>query len=408
MKHRYKHTDVGAIPLDWKVQLLNQLAEIRSGGTPSTTQPRFWDGDIPWCTPTDITRLDGHKYLIQTERKITTSGLKNSSAEILPVDSILMTSRATIGESAINKVPISTNQGFKNFVPFANVDVDFLYYLIKMHKQTFISLCGGSTFLEIGKKQLEIFPVALPDNLNEQQAIGRALSDADALAEGLEKLLEKKKRIKQGAMQELFTGNRRLPGSSGKPKIMKLGNIADMSSGGTPLSSVPDYYDGNIPWVSISDMTRRGKYIHETDRNITDKGFQNSSAKLFPSGTILYAMYASIGECSIAMTELCSSQAILGIRPKIMLNNYYLYFYLNSIKEEIKLLGQQGTQVNLNAQIVKNFEIPLLPLVEQIAIVEVLNDMDNELFELEQKIKKAHNLKNGMMQELLTGRIRLI
>lgn len=195
---------------DWGSQTLDQIAEIRSGGTPSTTQPQFWDGDVPWCTPTDITALKGSKYLQATARKITDQGLKCSSAEMIPANSIVMTSRATIGECAINKAPVSTNQGFKNFTPFEHVNVEFLYYLLLTKKQAFISLCGGSTFLEIGKTQLTKFEVRLPATKDEQTVIAQILSDMDAEIAALEEKLAKAKDIKQGMMQELLTGRIRL------------------------------------------------------------------------------------------------------------------------------------------------------------------------------------------------------
>ncbi|MGH8499877.1 MAG: restriction endonuclease subunit S, partial [Methylococcales bacterium] len=156
---------------EWKVKRLEELADIRNGGTPSTAQPQFWDGDIPWCTPTDITGLNGCKYLSDTSRKISLLGLKSSSADVIPTKSVIMTSRATIGECAINRVPVSTNQGFKNFVPFEHVDVEFLYYMLRTQKQGFVALCGGSTFLEIGKTQLVSFEVRVPDAKAEQSAI---------------------------------------------------------------------------------------------------------------------------------------------------------------------------------------------------------------------------------------------
>ena len=195
---------------EWEVKRLDALADIRSGGTPSTGEPRFWDGDIPWCTPTDITALNGHKYLGETARMITQLGLKASSAEMLPAHSVVMTSRATIGECAINSVPVSTNQGFKNFVPFASTDVDFLYYLLRTQKQGFISLCGGSTFLEIGKMQLSAYEVRLPNTKPEQTAIAEVLTEMDAELEGLEQRREKTRALKQAMMQELLTGRTRL------------------------------------------------------------------------------------------------------------------------------------------------------------------------------------------------------
>ncbi|MDP0492511.1 MAG: restriction endonuclease subunit S [Verrucomicrobiota bacterium JB023] len=195
---------------EWEVKTLGNLAIIRSGGTPSTSQPQFWDGDIPWCTPTDITALSGSKHLGETIRKITQAGLASSSAELLPANSVIMTSRATIGECAINLRPVSTNQGFKNFIPFDETDVEFLFYLLATQKQGFIGLCAGSTFLEIGKTQLIGYEVTVPPEKTEQTAIATILSDMDAEIAALESKLAKARQIKQGMMQELLTGKTRL------------------------------------------------------------------------------------------------------------------------------------------------------------------------------------------------------
>lgn len=195
---------------NWEVKRLEELAEIRSGGTPSTGEPSFWDGDIPWCTPTDITALNGHKYLRETSRLITPLGLNASSAEMIPAQSVVMTSRATIGECAINAVPLSTNQGFKNFIPFVKTDVDFLYYLLGTQKQGLIALCGGSTFLEIGKTQLAAYEVRLPSTKAEQTAIATVLSEMDSELSVLESRRDKTRNIKQAMMQELLTGKTRL------------------------------------------------------------------------------------------------------------------------------------------------------------------------------------------------------
>jgi len=195
---------------DWVVRSLSDLASIRSGGTPSTTQAQFWDGDILWCTPTDITALNGRKHLSDTARKITRQGLQSSSAELIEANSIVMTSRATIGECAINVLPVATNQGFKNFIPVDDVDVDFLYYQLLTQKEGFIRLCAGSTFLEIGKAQLASYEVLMPPTTEEQTAIATILSDMDTELVELETRLAKTRQLKQGMMQELLTGRIRL------------------------------------------------------------------------------------------------------------------------------------------------------------------------------------------------------
>ncbi len=195
---------------DWELKPLGELAEIRSGGTPSTTRPQFWDGDVLWCTPTDITGLSGFKYLDDTDRKISQLGMQSCSAEIIPTKSVIMTSRATIGECAINRLPVTTNQGLKNFVPFDHVDVQFLYYLLTAQKQGFIRLCGGSTFLEIGKSQLSAYEARIPATRSEQIAISTILSDMDGEIAALEAKLAKARQLKAGMMQELLTGRIRL------------------------------------------------------------------------------------------------------------------------------------------------------------------------------------------------------
>jgi type I restriction enzyme S subunit len=155
-------------------------------------------------------------------------------------------------------------------------------------------------------------------------------------------------------------------------------------------------------------MTDAGKYILSTSKNLTKAGLASSAAQIFPSGTVLYAMYASLGECSIAGVSLCTSQAILGIQPNKNLNNEYLYYYLTSLKNMVKAMGQQGTQSNLNKGMVKNFRINLPSLDEQKAIAVILSDMDHELLKLEERLNKTQELKQAMMQELLTGKKRLI
>jgi len=194
----------------WIECQLGRIADIRSGGTPSTTVRGNWDGEIPWCTPTDITALRGGKFLARTVRTITKLGLRSSSAELIPAKSVVMTSRATIGECAINTVPITTNQGFKNLVPIAGTDHEFLFYLMQTQKQNLIALCAGSTFLEIGKRQLDAFALSIPAEQDEQSAIADVLSAMDRELEAEKLRLEKAQGLKQAMMSELLTGRIRL------------------------------------------------------------------------------------------------------------------------------------------------------------------------------------------------------
>ena len=159
--------------------------------------------------------------------------------------------------------------------------------------------------------------------------------------------------------------------------------------------------------MSITDITRGGKYIRDTDSTLTDEGMLASAAKLYDPDVVLYAMYASLGECSLAVGRVSSSQAILGISVGRRLDREFLYYWLQYVKPSVKMLGQQGTQSNLNAGMVRDFDIPLPSLPEQEAIARVLNDADAEIDALERRLEASRDIKQGMMQELLTGRTHL-
>lgn len=265
---------------------------------------------------------------------------------------------------------------------------------------------SGTNISNLSQQILNDIEFLLPP-LPEQTKIAQILSTWDKAIATTEQLIGNSQRQKKALMQSLLTGKTRLPGFEGEWENVRLGTICQMSSGGTPKSTVAEYYDGAIPWVSIADMTKQGKWISSTKRNLTQEGINVSSARVYPINTILYAMYASIGECSIANVELASSQAILGIRPKKNVFYLYIYYFLSSLKEEVKLQGQQGTQANLNAGMVKDFSLKLPPLPEQQKIAAVLTAADNEIELLQKKLAYLKQEKTALMQQLLTGKRRV-
>jgi len=263
-----------------------------------------------------------------------------------------------------------------------------------------------TSIAHLTREKLLKLPIKVPP-LHEQQKIAQILSTWDKAISTTESLIANSQQQKKSLMQQLLTCKKRFAGFKEKWKKVRLGDITEMNSGGTPKSSVTEYYDGNISWVSIADMTKHGKWIFKTDKNISQLGLENSSARLYPVNTVLYAMYASIGECSIAKIELTSSQAILGIRVGKDLNHLYLYYFLSSLKDKIKLLGQQGTQANLNAAMVKDFKFKLPTIEEQKKIASVMTAADQEIETLQQKLTYLKQEKKALMQQLLTGKRRV-
>lgn len=210
------------IPNGWSVKRLGEMGKFVSGGTPDTENPEYWNGDIIWLTPSEITKLPT-RFVSDSERKITVAGLKNSSAVLLPVGSLIVCTRATVGDCCINTKEVSTNQGFKNLIP-GNSNIDFLYYLISSHKTDLIRKACGSTFLEISKHDIEKLKYPVPP-LAEQGRIAEILGCWDLGIETLSALIDAKKQRKKGLMQKLLTAKIRLPGYSDKWEKKTLGKI---------------------------------------------------------------------------------------------------------------------------------------------------------------------------------------
>ncbi|MFN5219818.1 MAG: restriction endonuclease subunit S, partial [Cyanobacteriota bacterium] len=362
LKPGYKQTEVGVIPEDWNVYPLSDHFNIFAGG------------DVPKHSFSEY-RSAKHPYPIFSN-SLREAGLYGFTGEKrAKSDSLTITGRGHLGHAEYRCEEFFPIVRLVTLEPSGELDARFTALSINQTVEFAIESTGVPqlTAPQVGK-----FLVAAPP-VDEQRDIAKVVADVDALLASLEGAIQKKKAIKQATMQELLTGKRRLPGFEGEWEEFSLGSVASMNSGGTPPTGRDDYYGGGIPWVSISDMTSGGKFISQTERTLSAAGLANCSAKQFPAGTILYAMYASLGECSIATTEVTTSQAILGIRPGESLHNEFLYYYLSSSRDKVKLMGQQGTQSNLNKGIVQGFTLRLPDKAEQIAIAEALGEIDQEL-----------------------------
>jgi type I restriction enzyme S subunit len=201
----FKQTDVGVIPEDWEVCPLGEVCHVIGGGTPSTSMPEYWGDEINWYTPSEVGNV---KFLQGSKRRITSQGLLSSGAKLLPKGTILLTTRASIGEVGILTEASTTNQGFQSLVP-NDVDCEFLYYLVATLKPKFVERASGSTFLEISPLNVKSVKAVIPP-FREQQAIAEVLSDVDVEIQAVAKLKAKVQAKKEGLMQTLLTGKIRL------------------------------------------------------------------------------------------------------------------------------------------------------------------------------------------------------
>lgn len=408
IKERYKQTEIGLIPNDWEVKTLGDIAFVLGGGTPSTNINSYWNGDINWFTPTEI---GSKKYSHESIRKLTKLGFENSSAKILPVGTILLTSRAGIGDISMLMNEGCTNQGFQSLVPKKDVYNEFLYYLVATLKSTLIQNASGSTFLEISPNKVKSIEIALP-SLVEQTSIATALSDADGLITGLEKLITKKRNIKQGAMQQLL-----------QPKEgWEVKKIIELSENKKEL-----FDDGD--WVESEHIINEGvrliqtgnigigKYLEKGSKKyISENSFLELKCKPLIKGDILICRLADPAGRACIFPDINEQKVITSVdvtifRPKneLVNRNFLLYTFSTSkwFQQIIEKVGGT-THKRISRSSLGNIKISLPALEEQIRIASILTDMDAELLALEQKLEKYKKVKLGMMQELLTGKTRLV
>ena len=288
--------------------------------------------------------------------------------------------------------------------PKAEYHIDYLTNYLE--SLSYVKYNSGTAQPKLNQDTCQKIPVVC-GSYAEQAQTADILTTQDTVIHLKEKLLSEKQRQKKYLMQQLLSGKKRLLGYNQKWTKTRLGAISSMSSGGTPLSQISDYYGDRYVWVSISDMSASGKYIVSSEKKLTQKGFDNCSAKLYPIGTILFAMYASIGACAISNVECCSSQAILGIEVSEQVLNEFLYYFLLNGRDEFKKLSQASSQPNLNKKIVESIAINLPPLDEQERIVDILSKMDQNCDLLIRDIEQEKQKKKALMQLLLTGIVRV-
>jgi type I restriction enzyme S subunit len=410
---KYKDTPIGKIPVDWEVVRLGDVCDIIGGSTPSTKNKEFWGGEIPFATPTDITNLQGRE-ISDTKQSITPEGLSSCGAHLLPTGSILLTSRATLGVCAVNAKPMATNQRFASLVCKEKAHNWFIFYKMISLQREMDRQGSGSTFKEISKRNIRSLTLPLPP-LPEQKKIAEILRVVDGTIEKTTQIIEKTKEVKRGLVQRLLTrgiGHKRF-------KRTEIGEIPEewhvvmlkdivrkFYNGGTPDRACSEYWDGNIPWITCADF--ENQKVNQVRRNITREGLENSTTNIIPKGNLLVVTRTRVGKLAIAPFDIAISQDITGIildSEKSFTD--YVYWYLDHRANRLRSIIQ-GTSINgLLREDLESFSIPLAPVEEQRRISKILSSIDDEIEnELNDK-KQLQALKKGLMQVLLTGKLRV-
>jgi type I restriction enzyme S subunit len=406
----YKQTEVGVIPEDWSLDSIGGAMRLLNG---RAFKPSEWvDYGLPIIRIQNLNNLDSKfNYFsgpIEDRHRIHAGDLLFAWSG---------TTGSSFGARIWDGPEGALNQHIFKVVPdLSKLTTSYAYLVLLRVQQDIEKQAHGfkSSFVHVKKSDLVGIHLPFPRSRAEQEAIAKALSDTDALIESMQQLIAKKRQIKQGAMQELLTGKRRLPGFSGEWRASQLGEVIDhCSSGATPYRGRPEYYKGAVKWISSGELNYNT--ITDTIEHISEEAVQSTNLKVHPVGTFLMAITGleaagTRGACGMVGSPSTTNQSCMAIYPSSNLGAEYLFHYYRFRGDALALQYCQGTkQQSYTAKLVKILPIELPPSVdEQVAIVAVLSDMDAEISSLETKLAKTRQLKRGMMLELLTGRIRLV
>ncbi|WP_064519773.1 restriction endonuclease subunit S [Lacticaseibacillus rhamnosus] len=381
----------------WEKRKLGEIADIRGGGTPNTSKPEYWDGEIDWYAPAEI---GTQRYVSGSRRQITNLGLNKSSATMLPANkTILFTSRAGIGNAAILTKSGATNQGFQSIVVKPATDIYFLYSEVPEIKRKAIRLAAGSTFLEISGKSLSKIQIWLP-SFKEQSRIGHLFLQIDNLIAATQDKLDHFEEIKKALLKHLFDQSMRFKGYSDPWEKRKLGELSNIRRGASPrpISSKKWFSEtSSIGWLRISDVTEQNGRIYHVAQHLSKEG-QEKTLVLTTKHLIL-SIAATVGKPVQNYIALGIHDGfIVFLNPKFDLD--FMFYFLEDYQPKWSRFGQPGSQVNINSELVRELEINVPREDEQKKISHVLLNVDNLIAATQSKLSSLESLKKALLQGL--------
>lgn len=415
LKPGYKQTELGPIPEDWEEVALGDLFEFKNGlnkakgyfgsGTPIVNYMDVYNhaalkaDDILGRVTVSKEELDAYS----AKRGDVFFTRTSETAEEVGIASVLLDDvRDTVFSGFVLRARPKKSVLSDNFKKYCFSSGTVRNQIVSKSTYTTRALTNGRTLSSV------MVPVPTADH--EQEAIAEALGDIDHLTQSFEQLISKKRKIKRGAMRELLTGRRRLPGFSDDWTLKEIGEFTDCVAGGTPSTKIAEYWGGIIPWMNSGELNL--KSVRDVEGRITAAGLRNSNTRLLPQNCVLVGLAGqgrTRGTVAMNFVPLCTNQSIAAILPNEGFVSRYLYYNLDLRYEELRELSAgDGGRGGLNLTIIRKVNIPLPSISEQEAIVSILTDMDIEIDSLEICLAKARRIRQGMMRELLTGTRRLV
>ena len=383
----------------WVETSLGEIAEVIGGGTPSTTIPEYWKGDIVWLTPTEITSQDG-KVVLDSIRKITDLGFKNSGAQMLPKDSVILTSRASVGYVALAGQDLCTNQGFQSLIPKQSVLAKFLMFWIQQNRSEFASRSAGSTFKEISKSNVKSIKIELPP-LPEQKRIVDLISSVDSYIEALQQQLESTKRSRNAVLHELLTG-----GGDGYKEV-KLSDVTDLITDGSHFS--PKTTDHGIPYVTVRDI-KDGFLDLDNAARINEDSYlelEKNGCRPLPND-ILFSKDGTVGKVALVVDAerfvVLSSLAIIRSTNSVILPKFLALTMSSSEFQRNAIGSKTGLAIKrIVLKHLRDLRIKVPSIAEQQRIIEIVSEIDLLISCNLKVLAESKKLRTGLLSDLLSG-----
>ena len=378
---------------------LCEIGEIIAGGTPSTKIKEYWNGDVSWITPKDLSNYE-KRFIAKGERSITQEGLKNSSAMMLPKNAILFTSRAPIGYVAIAEEELCTNQGFKSFVcDEQKCYYKYMYYWFLKNVENIKAKANGSTFQEISGTVMKNIEIELPD-MKTQINIGNVLDRIDQKIELNHQINDHLLEIINCLYKDTFEN---------MGDFEKAENIADITIGKTPPRREKECFTHNendMKWISISDLGKSGTYILNTAERLTMDSVNKYHVKIIPENTILLSFKLTVGRIAITTEKMATNEAIAHFNLKNKDMKYYLYSYLKNF-DYAKLGSTSSIATALNSKMIKAISIGI-PSKEMLKEYNAkVNSMFEKILENEKENQNLEQLRDILLLKLIKEEINL-
>lgn len=385
---------------EWKKEVISSICKLSSGSTPSKARKEYFNGTHLWVTSGELK----NKYIYNTIDKITDKAIKNTNLKEYEIGSFIIAiygleAQGTRGSSAILGRKATISQACMAIEPVKDIYSEFLYYwYAKYGDMIGIRYAQGTKQQNLSTDLVGNLKIIFP-SLKEQERITNFLTKVDKIIEKQDEKVKNLEKYKKGMMQKIFSQEIRFKDENGKEypewQEYKLNELCNFFSGGTPLTSKKEYYDGNIPFIRSAEISSEN-----TELTISEIGLNNSSAKMIQKGDLLYALYgATSGEVSISKLNGAINQAILCIRSN-RCNLIFLEKVLRNSKQNIIKTYLQGGQGNLSANIIKELQYNFPCLDEQDKIAKFITKIDIILQKEIDKLNELYKWKKGLLQQM--------